>query len=416
MTNGKVQFLTDDTWRSHRQLLRDTMSPSFVNSVVAPIIHEKISGLVSLWRTKARLAGGQSFDSEQDVARCLGDFIMASCFGYDSKSIETHENTLSEKVIRGGHDSPIEFIAGKDTDACTSMNILAKGVKLAVRSSVPKIVLPLALRFVPVFRNAQRYMHKMIAEQANTAWAKFSQVGRSERITSAIDLVVDREAKMARKEGRGSRLDLPVVRDELLAFLFAGQITTGTTIGWALKYLAINQHVQKRLREELRAAHKRAADTPGDVPTSEEIVDTNIPYLEAFIAENHRFAVTISCMIRHVTADAVVLGHVIPKGTDVFCLINGPGYLSPPAPVDESLRSEASQSAKDKFGVWDEADIGVFRPERWLEKQPNGQLQYNKFAGPSIPFGVGPRGCFGKSFLFWEYRRMHDMERMQADI
>lgn len=401
ITDLNSQFPTDDLWRSHRQLLRDTMSTPFVTSVIGPVIHQNASGLVSLWRTKARLADGQPFDAEQDLARCLVDLIVSSSFGYDVKSLKTHEASLSEKVVKGGRDVPMEFSAGEDTEACTSLITLASGVGMAIRSPFPKIVLPLALRFLPAFASAQRYTHNMISEQASAAWTKFSnavKVGRDEQVASAMDLLVLREAQIARKEGREMKLDLPVVRDELLAFLFAGQETTGSTIGWALKYLATNQHVQKRLREELRAAHKRPAQTPGDNPTSQEIVDITIPYVEAFIAENHRFAVTISCMIRHTIKDAVVLGHVIPKGSDIFCLTNGPSYQSPSAPVDESLRSKSSQGSKDKFGVWDEANIGDFMPERWLEALPNGEFRFNAFAGPNNPFGVGPRACFGKFF------------------
>ncbi|KAK6068440.1 Cytochrome P450 1A1-like protein 1 [Seiridium cupressi] len=396
--NSHIQFATDDLWRSHRQLLRDTMSPSFVASVIGPVIHRSASGLVSLWKTKARLAGSQPFDAEQDLARCLVDLIVSSSFGYDVKSLRTHEDSLSQKVVKGDNDSPMVFIAGEDTEACTSLITLASGVGMAIRSPFPKIVLPLALRFLPSFASAQRYTHDMISEQASAAWNKFSKaikIDRDEQVTSAMDLLVLREVQMARKEGRESRLDLPVVRDELLAFLFAGQETTGSTIGWSLKYLAINQDIQKKMREELRGSHKRAAQIPGGVPTSQEIVDTHIPYVEAFIAENHRFAVTISCMIRHTIKDAVVLGHVIPKGSDIFCLTNGPSYQSPSAAVDESLRSKSSQEAKDKFGVWDEANVSEFRPERWLEMQPDGELRFNPFAGPSNPFGVGPRACFG---------------------
>lgn len=403
-----IAFPTNDRWREHRQLMRDVMSNAFLDSVIAPGIHKYVNQLVSLWRSKAKLANGQAFDAERDVARTLVDFITSAAFGYDVKALQSHQASLPKSATYAANrdmKKPMTFQAGKETEACASLTKLAEGVAMAVRSPFPKIVFPLALKFVPSYYKAKKYTDDMISAQANEAWKRFAiekastpneKQEKEPRVRSAIELLVQRESQMARKENRERKFDLPIVRDELLAFLFAGQVTTGAAIGWALKRLAMHQDVQKRLRDEVRAFHKRAVEE-GDVPTCQEIVAANIPYLDAFMAENHRFAVTISCMIRYTLKDVVILGHAIPKGTDVWMLTNGPNFQSPPIPVDESLRSKTSQDAKDKYGTWDDIDVAQFKPERWLEKMENGEIRYNALAGPSIPFGVGPRGCFGKS-------------------
>ena len=100
--------------------------------------------------------------------------------------------------------------------------------------------------------------------------------------------------------------------------------------------------------------------------------------------------------MRDATCDTEILGHHIPKGTTVFCLSNGPSFNSAPLTVDEKLRSESSRDAKDRTGAWDVTDIGLFIPERWLTQDEDGETIFDLRAGPNIPFGLGPRGCFGK--------------------
>ena len=120
-------------------------------------------------------------------------------------------------------------------------------------------------------------------------------------------------------------------------------------------------------------------------------------YVDAVIEEIHRISGAVAIMMRVATVDTEVLGHRIPKGTDVFMLTQGPGFVMPSIPVDENARSATSKESKDKNGAWDEATIHEFDPERWLEKDSDGKVVFNSRAGPVMPFGAGPRGCFGKS-------------------
>ena len=45
-----------------------------------------------------------------------------------------------------------------------------------------------------------------------------------------------------------------------------------------------------------------------------------------------------------------------------------------------------------KVGYWESGTASKFDPERWFI---NGK--YDPLAGPSLPFGQGQRGCFGKN-------------------
>lgn len=80
-------------------------------------------------------------------------------------------------------------------------------------------------------------------------------------------------------------------------------------------------------------------------------------------------------------------------------MANGPGYLEPSIPVEDGTRSPGArrQSGKALSGTWDNSDAGAFRPERWLVVDPEtGKDTFDPMAGPTLAFGLGPRGCFGR--------------------
>jgi len=192
---------------------------------------------------------------------------------------------------------------------------------------------------------------------------------------------------------------------QLFGFIIAGHDTTATTLTWTVKNIAFAQEAQRTLRSHLRAAYP-AATAEQRNPTVEEITKTPIPYLDAFIEEMSRTAILSNGAIRTSTIDTTVLGHPIPKGTNVFLMHNGPGYFSAPFPIADSQRSESSLNAKNLVGQWtpDEQDMKAFRPERWLVKCEDGRDEYDAHAGPHLSFGLGPRGCFGKRLAYLQMR------------
>jgi hypothetical protein len=100
--------------------------------------------------------------------------------------------------------------------------------------------------------------------------------------------------------------------------------------------------------------------------------------------------------MRSAMVDTTLLGCFIPKGTNVFMPAVGPGYTAPAIPVGDSVRTESSRK-KGWGGHWDEGDMHLFRPERWLEvDEVTGEERFNSQAGPMITFGLGPRSCFGE--------------------
>lgn len=76
-------------------------------------------------------------------------------------------------------------------------------------------------------------------------------------------------------------------------------------------------------------------------------------------------------------------------------MTNGPGYVAAQFDIHNSKRSPGSIALLEKTGYWDPENVGKFMPERWLSTDEERQVIFNSRAGPSQPFGAGPRSCFG---------------------
>ncbi|XP_017782393.1 PREDICTED: cytochrome P450 CYP12A2-like isoform X2 [Nicrophorus vespilloides] len=152
-----------------------------------------------------------------------------------------------------------------------------------------------------------------------------------------------------------------------LDMISAGIDTTGKSTGAILYFLAKNQNVQKKLREELLEALPDA-----DTPLTKEILN-ELPYLKAVIKEAQRLAPIGTGNLRKTTKNVVLGGYQIPAGVNVFM---GNLYLS----------------RSDKYFPKSKE----FIPERWL-RSTTGEMSYknvNPFV--SLPFGFGARSCIGR--------------------
>ena len=105
--------------------------------------------------------------------------------------------------------------------------------------------------------------------------------------------------------------------------MIAGVDPTATNMGWGLKYLAKHNDVQTRLRKDLREAFPSALQE-GKPPSANDITKARIPYMDAFIDEVLRHSGGQPTNVRAAVSDTVILGYHIPKGTDVFMLVNIP--------------------------------------------------------------------------------------------
>lgn len=214
-------------------------------------------------------------------------------------------------------------------------------------SPLPRLHMTFALRFYPYLATARRFTDNLMNEILQRAWRKFYESNSYDdqpTVTSAADLLVGREAKLARKHNRPVMYHGSTIRDEFMCFYIAGHETTPTLLCRAVKRLTEHQDVHWKLLKALRLYYKAAAREKRPL-TPAEIVESNISYLDAFVEESHR-----------------------PRNT-----------IPPPFGArkkSESTSLSAVARARKQCGVWHESDIPKFKPEQFLVSEKNGGYRF----------------------------------------
>ena len=231
-----VHMPTGNEWRKHRRLVADTMSPSFLNDVVAPQIYNTALDMIQLWSEKTRLARGRAFHAMDDVSRGTLDVMWAATFGSQIGTTESQIDSLSKLTnidLPDSVDSTAVFPTIPTPESLNSIITLTESVEIAMKSPLPRPHHYLALKLYPSLRSARKQKDKLIQGRLDEAWKTFSQGSeRDGDIKSALDHVVQREVAAAKKENRPPQYDTSTIKDELFGLLVAGYDTTAITICW----------------------------------------------------------------------------------------------------------------------------------------------------------------------------------------
>lgn len=110
------------------------------------------------------------------------------------------------------------------------------------------------------------------------------------------------------------------------------------------------------------------AKAEGRNPNIQEITTKHVPFPSATMEEVLRWSGTAPVVDRQALVDTEILGHKIPKGTIITCLVTGPSIMSPGFEIDEKVRSPTSQQTikEGRDRAWDPEDVTLFRPDRWM--------------------------------------------------
>ncbi|KAL2156648.1 hypothetical protein VTH82DRAFT_1393 [Thermothelomyces myriococcoides] len=412
-----IQFLSSDSrFKNNRNLINHLMQPTFITEVSGPQLYKAAMTMIRLWELKCSLAEGHPFHAHRDITYMALDTIFAGMFGHP----ETESITLGrldevsgweatrEQRLPKSEDEPVVFPEPELPTIFAAALTLADSVMATQRSPAPQLT-SWVLRQLPYMKRAIAIKDKYIRDHVDEAVSLIEQ-DASVAPRTALHSVLLREREVAAKEGRKADYYKRAIADEFFGFMLAGHDTSATTVAWGVKFLADHPAVQDRLRADLRAAFPEAVQARR-APSYHELAKAHVPYLEAVVEEVLRHANTIAFVSRQALQDTTVLGRHIPKGTDVFLMANGAGYLEPNMPVPDETRSpgarrqqhasgdgEGNKKTPALTGMWDDRDISAFRPERWLKRDENGQEVFDHMAGPTLAFGLGFRGCFGKRF------------------
>ncbi|RAL04563.1 cytochrome P450 monooxygenase [Aspergillus ibericus CBS 121593] len=408
-----IHLKTNAAWKAQRRLVQDLMTPSFLYNVAGPVIHQHVSTMVELWRTKGRIADGRPFAAADDINHMALDAVTAFAFGegFDHNAtkptlaaVQSMSAEEKERVKQMDQSQPVLFPQGAVDEALQATLDLTETVGEVQGNPVPSLTWAYVVR-KPKIKKAIQIKEDYIRQELVKGVERLHPEGEVV-IKSAIDQMIVREKALAEKDGRQPDYFSRVIIDETFGFVFAGHETTSTTLCWGLKFLADQPDAQTKLRLALEAGFP-AAYAAGRNPSIQEITGSNIPYLDATMEEILRCAGTAPVVDREALVDTELLGHPIPKGTVVTCLVTGPSMMSPGFDIDQTRRSPSSQTAEKEgqFRSWDPADMARFNPDRWIVQTEKGD-HFNAVAGPQLAFGLGTRGCYGKRLVYLEMRTL----------
>lgn len=327
------------------------------------------------------------------------DMIFAAALGIEeseSNTVRYQEHLQTGCTVDDG--SSVKFPDFTPDLLLQSILTLALAIGKSPTAPSQKLYWLIA-NLVPANRKAQNDRRQILQQHIDRARLRYDP--EAPRFHAAVDYMVQREITQSQKEGRPAVFNTPQFHDMLFGYCMGGQDTTHSVLSFLVKQLSCNQDAQKKLRSSLQEFYS----TPGSErrnPSQEEITGAQVPYLDAFIEEVLRLDSPAPVIIKETIQDTVILGRVIPKGTQVFFPLWGPSIDEPAFTVDENIRSESSRKhAHDTPNDWTGSAYpgSEFHPERWLKDGV-----FNSKAGPFLTFSTGNRDCWGKRLAYLQLK------------
>ncbi|KAK3986195.1 cytochrome P450 [Cladorrhinum sp. PSN332] len=397
--------LTTPTLKAQKRLWSDVMNPDFLRRVVAPNLATSAQELVKLWQVKLSQYGGQPFSVEHDFNDTALDAIWTAILGnkigvlkYETEKLRNPSAPIDPETM---HTISLVRYAVEEGN-----RIIDEGL-----ASFWPAFTYFFMSLTPSYRKFMRDSKNELEKIMRAACDRFDSLSvaadeggdDSAHDTCAMDLVLRREIQTAKRKGLpppDPTAD-PAMLEELWLLLLAGHDSTANTLMWFVKYMTASRESQAELRRALQAAF------PGNkTPSSADILEADLPYLDAAIEETLRLAGTASITVRRALTDTEVLGQKIPKGSNILMSLR---ITHAPFEVDENLRSATSRAAHAKRTRTESdgeilRDMEVFEPKRWLYKDQEDNEVFDAYSLPSLTFGGGYRGCFGKRMAIIELK------------
>lgn len=217
-----INLKTGAEWKAHRRLLQDLMGPKFLHEVAAPNIYKSSARLLELWRAKARITRGKPFQAEMDIFYAALDAVFDFGFG---DAVERRALMSQIEAVGAYETQPPEATKGPLVDFPTApidpsfqaMLNSVENVGPVTASGWPKLAWWL-IGWKPSVRRNRAIIDEFTKGQLMKAADRYTNGGADdsdEFAKSAIDLMVQREAIAAKKEGREPVFWNRTMRDEV---------------------------------------------------------------------------------------------------------------------------------------------------------------------------------------------------------
>lgn len=396
---ASIGMQTNQDFKMIRWAWNSVLNPVFLGTLAAPRARDAAMALAELWSLKADKERGAAFEAGEDLRRTTLEAMLDTLLGRQLGVVEADIALQRSPGVKskkgwwsttGSSESPDCPRFYRDFRLCmVCMDWVTTGV------SAPKYLWFFRRVFWP-FPRAQKHVEACLQQVIDDARQK-ARVNEAtgQFPASALEYVVGKAA--ARPQAEEAVSDAALM-SELMELLVAGHESTASALGWALKHFADYQVAQETLYEHLVVSFQRS---PGglSLPTSDEILTTSVPYLDAVVAETLRLSCTGPVSFREAKQDCTVLGHRIPAGTPLMLMtqdVTHGGAGSGAGTVSE----EKPRAVGEGEGEGEGMPLHQFHPERWLT--PAGA--YDAQAVLSMPFSAGARGCYGQRFAVMEMR------------
>ncbi|CAE6466128.1 unnamed protein product [Rhizoctonia solani] len=388
LPKSQLSLPADETWKKHRRLAGPSMSRRYLERMSERIAFGA-NQLVRLWEAKYALVGSAAFEADLDFHFATMDSIgklklIPLQFGLLANSRHRVNITFGDSIgcIESAYRalpstySPSTTIAhfppSEPPPVYTAGKVIAKAIQEALQSPFPRLTTWLFTYTSPTWWRNYNLMVSFFTSaiaRARRREAELESAGKG--LSTDADCVLDMIVQRERREGVETLGDRDIL-DELITYVFAGQDTTASTLSWLVKYLPDDPEIQQRLHEEMCNVFGADADADSNKGLNFDLLDDpeRVPILEAVVAETMRCAAVAAFVGRELLKDEIILNRVVPKGTDLFF---------------------ATDTMGKDVSVWG-PDAEEWRPTRWLTQDG----LFNRSAGPSIPFGMGQRSCFGQ--------------------
>ncbi|KAM7202687.1 Cytochrome P450 [Rhypophila sp. PSN 637] len=359
LPDGTMSMPSHERFKDQRNIWYSTMTSQFLQAISAPSIYQHTKKLVKLWAPKISQAGGHAFEVSDDLKQVAIDMIWSAATG-DGLGLITRRIKAATANVQIPHDPQRAAIFQNPTDlpeiddAC---EVLVEHLN-NMRSSPWLAATKIYVWQTASWKKAWKIKEDTMIELIENSKAKFGET------QCAMDEVIKCSAKVGSNEGRTSFSHRETI-DETFAYIVGGHETTQDTAKWGVKYLTAKPDKQTKPREakpcfSCGAAPKRITFRRMS-PSSQK--STHAPH-----------------------------GHRIPAGIDVFA---APSVQSiedmEDFQIDPKLRSATSRQRETGNGC-ERSTKGLYMPDRRLDEDG----KYDAYAGPMLPFGAGPRGCFGQ--------------------